>query len=313
MLYIIGERKQNLLLPSSIEEYISPADPVRAYDAFVDQLDFAQLGIQLDPNRVGHPEFDPAAMIKLLVYGYSYGLRSSRKLERATRHNLSFIWLTGGLQPDHKTIARFRRGNREALTNILKQCAHVCMKLGLIEGNTLFVDGTKIRANASMKKTWTEKRCLDSLREIDRRINDILNECEQADQSEQDQASLVKMGKALKGQNQLKAQIQGILQELEDDDKTGLNTTDPESVRFRNGRSIDIGYNCQTVVDDKHGLIVHADVVSECYDQNQFSPQIEAAQETLGKPCQTACADAGYAATEDLKKVLDQGTDVIVP
>ena len=164
MPYITGERKQTLILPTSIEDYIRPDDPVRAYDAFVDQLDFQALGIFLDPHQVGHPEFDPAAMVKLLIYGYSYGIRSSRKLERATHHNLSFIWLTGGLKPDHKTIARFRQNNKDALKNILRQCAHICIKLGLIEGNTLFVDGTKIRANASMKNTWTENAAWNPLK-----------------------------------------------------------------------------------------------------------------------------------------------------
>jgi transposase len=276
MPYITGERKQTLILPASIEDYIRPDDPVRAYDAFVDQLDFQALGIFLDSHQVGHPEFDPAAMVKLLVYGYSYGIRSSRKLERATHHNLSFIWLTGGLKPDHKTIARFRRNNKDALKNILRQCAHICIKLGLIEGSTLFVDGTKIRANASMKNTWTEKRCLESLKELDKRIEILLAECEQADQAEQDRSSLVKMEQRLGNQNQLKAEIQGILKGLKDGDKTAINTTDPESGRFRKGPGqIDVGYNCQTVVDDKHGLIVHADVVSEGNDQGQFSPQIE--------------------------------------
>src|SRR5271168_5054317 len=133
MPYITGERKQSSLLPYSIEDCVDPRDPVRVYDAFVDQLNFEQLGIHLDSNQVGHPEFDPVAMLKLLVYGYSYGIRSSRKLERATYHNVSFIWLMGGLKPDHKTIACFRRDQAAALKSVLKQCARVCLRLGLIE------------------------------------------------------------------------------------------------------------------------------------------------------------------------------------
>ena len=103
MAYLHGERAQANLFPQSIEDYVSPNDPVRVYDTFVDQLEFGGLGIYLDPHQVGPSEYDPKAMLKLLVYGYSYGIRSSRKLERATYHNLSFIWLMGGLKPDHKT------------------------------------------------------------------------------------------------------------------------------------------------------------------------------------------------------------------
>ena len=80
------------------------------------------------------------------IYGYSYGIKSSRKLERETYHNMSFIWLMGGLKPDHKTIAEFRRKNEKAIQKVLKQCARMCIKLDLIAGNVLFVDGTKIRA-----------------------------------------------------------------------------------------------------------------------------------------------------------------------
>ena len=109
MAYRYGNRYQMQLLPQRIEEYVPSDDPVRAYDTFIKALDFRDLGITLDPNKVGNSEYHPKAMLKLLVYGYSYGIRSSRKLERACHHNLSFIWLTSGLKPDHKTIAEFRR------------------------------------------------------------------------------------------------------------------------------------------------------------------------------------------------------------
>ena len=120
-------------------------------------------------------------MLKLLIYGYSYGVRSSRKLERETHYNFSFIWLTGGLKPDHKTIAEFRRKNKSALKKVLKQCARLCIKLDLIEGNTLFVDGSKIRSNASIKNSWTKQRCDRHLKKIDKRIKEILSERETAD------------------------------------------------------------------------------------------------------------------------------------
>ncbi len=112
MSYRYGNREQVELLPRSISEYIGADDPVRAYDAFVDALDFNQLGIEENQDRVGNTQYDPRAMVKLFVYGYSYSSdRSSRKLERALYHNNSFIWLMGGLNPDHKTIARFRCSN----------------------------------------------------------------------------------------------------------------------------------------------------------------------------------------------------------
>ena len=313
MPYIAADRRQNLLLPISVDEYISTDDPVRAYDAFVEQLDFSQLGIRIDAHRVGHPEFDPYSMLKLLVYGYSYGVRSSRKLERATHHNLSFVWLMGGLKPDHKTIARFRRNHCNALKGVLKQCAQLCAKLGLIEGNTLFVDGTKIRANASMKNTWTPERCRKSLQEIDARIEAILEECEAADAGEEQQPSLVSRHRGLGDQRKLKERVQRILDELRSEEKTATNTTDRQSGRMRNGAQIEAGYNCQVVTDDRHGLIVHSEVVNQSNDMGLFSQQIDVAQQTLGHSCKTAVADSGFSSPEDLRRILDQGVDVVVP
>ena len=79
----------------------------------------------INPDKVGNSAYDPRAMFKLLVYGYSYGVKSSRKLERECHHNLAFIWLMGGLKPDHKTIAEFRRENKAALKRLLHQCGAV--------------------------------------------------------------------------------------------------------------------------------------------------------------------------------------------
>jgi hypothetical protein len=82
---------------------------------------------------------------------------------------------------------------------------------------------------------------------------------------------------------------------------------------MRSGGQIETGYNCQAVVDDRHGLIVHSQVLDQSNDGGLLSGQISAAQETLGKTCRSACADSGYGGAEDLKKMLDQGIDVVVP
>ena len=238
MAYRYGERNQQILFPPSVDQYISADDPVRAYDAFVKALDFETLGIEINPDKVGNSQYYPKAMLKLLVYGYSYGFRSSRKLERALHHNVSFIWLMGGLKPDHKTIAEFRRKNKKALAKVLKQCARLCIDLGLIEGNTLFVDGSGIRANASIGNNWTKQRCLKHLDKIDDRIAEILSECETIDQSEQDNSSMVQMKKELTDNETLKstegetrpgeAKVVGILKKLNAEDKQSINATDPE-------------------------------------------------------------------------------------
>jgi transposase len=313
MAYRSGNRKQLQLLPQSIEEYVTLDDPVRVYDAFLESLDLEKLGFNLDPHQVGNPAYHPKTMLKLLVYGYSYGIRSSRKLERAAHHNLSFIWLTQGLKPDHKTIAEFRRKNRSPLAEVLKQCAYLCIKLNLIEGNTLFLDGSKIRANASIKKSWDEKKAQKALKQIDQRIAKLLSECDEQDEAESASGSFVRIDQQLKDQAVLKTRVKGILKELEEEKQKSLNTTDPDCTRINSLSGTHAGYNFQSVVDEKHGLILSTDVVSENNDLYQFAQQINQANELLEHKCQVACADSGYATTKELAKIDQQGILVVVP
>lgn len=306
-----GDRNQMTMLPPSIEEYVSSDEPVRAYDAFVEALDMEQLGIKIEENKVGNPNYDPEAMLKLLVYGYSYGHRSSRKLERATYHNISFIWLMGGLKPDHKTIANFRKNNKDSLKKVLKQCARLCIDLNLIEGNTLFIDGSKIRANASINRTMTKEKCEKEMIWIEKRIEEILNESEKIDNEES--GTWVKIEEELRDKEVLRERIKSVLKKIKDEEKKSINITDEECTMVKGRQGTHAGYNGQIVVDEKNGLIVSSDVTNESNDLNQFTKQVEQANEVLGKDCRAACADSGYSDTEDLKQTVDKGIEVIVP
>jgi transposase len=313
MAYRYGDRDQFGLFPQSIEEYVSKEDPVRVYDGFVESLDFSELGIELDEHQVGNSEYDPQAMLKLLVYGYSYGLKGSRKLERACHHNVSFMWLMGGLKPDHKTIAEFRRRHKKALQQVLKQCVRLCLKLDLIAGNVLFVDGTKIRANAARAKTYDRARYEKMLAELDRRIEKLLEECERIDRQEEGLGSSVAVNQELAQAEGLKKKIQDVLEGFKGSGRKKINLTDPDCALMHSVQGSHASYNVQSVVDDQHGLIVHAEAVSATSDVNQLAEQIDNANETLSKPCEVACADAGYADTAELKKLDDQGIKVVVP
>ena len=313
MAYRYGDRDQMVLLPPSIEQYVGADDPVRAYDAFVENLDYAGLGIDIDEHQVGNSEYDPKAMLKLLVYGYSYGIKESRKLERATHHNLSFMWLMGGLKPDHKTIAEFRRCHKEALSKVLKQCVRMCIKLGLIEGNTLFVDGTKIRANAGRAQSHDKGHYEKRLVELDKRVEKLIEESERVDDEQEGLGSSVVMTPELSKAQGLKKKIQAVLKEFDQSDRQRINLTDSHCALMRSIQGSHASYNVQSVVDDKHGFIVHAEAVNATSDINQFASQVEKAQEVLNGGCEVVCADAGYANTEELKKVDEKGIKVVVP
>jgi transposase len=308
-----GDRKQLQMLPSSIEQYVSEDAPVRVYDAFVEALDFQKLGIEENKFKEGNPSYDPRSMVKLIIYGYSYGVRSSRKLERETIYNLSFIWLMGGLKPDHKTIAEFRRKNKEALKKALIQCVRLCVRLDLIAGNVLFVDGSKVRGNASVKNTWDKNKCQQVLAKAEKRIEEALAEAEALDKEEAGEPHLVAINKRLKDARNIQQQVKQIEEELEASGRKNLNTVDKDCTRVNNFQGSGAGYNAQVVVDDQNGLIVSSDAVSTNNDLGQFSVQIDQAKNVLQKSPKIAVADSGYAFIEDLAKIDNQQIQVIVP
>ena len=141
------DRRQTMLLPDQVDDYVTEENPVRAVDAFVDALDLAALGFEgVAPERTGRPAYHPATLLKIYIYGYLNRIPSSRRLERETQRNLELIWLTGKLTPDFKTIADFRKDNGPAIRAACRQFVLLCRKLGLLTEATVAVDGSKFKA-----------------------------------------------------------------------------------------------------------------------------------------------------------------------
>jgi len=311
MAYKIGEKKQNILFPPIIDDYIGKNDPVRVYDAFVDALDLKGLGIECIP-KPGAPTYFPKNMLKLALYGPSYGVFSSRKLERACHHNLSFIWLMDDLKPDYRTIARFRAKNAKAIKKILKQCVRLCLNMDLIEGNTLFVDGSKFRANAGIGKTRDKESLEKELKKIDEKIDQLLDECTKIDNQEESQDSHVQIKQEIESKQDLAQRVKDHMEKLKSSGKANINTTDPDSVKAKTRQGIHSCHNVQVTTDEKHGLIVSADAVSQNNDLGQLNKQIKEATKNLGKKPENVCTDAGYFDSDDLAKI-DEEITVVVP
>ena len=309
MAFRYGNRSQISFLPDSIEKYVTEDDVVRVYDTFIDCIDIKELGLKTNERSVGNSSYDPITMLKILVYAYSYGWRSSRKIERALRHNLSFIWLAGGLKPDFKTISEFRRNNLKSLKNILVQSARLAMKLDLIQGNILFVDGSKFRANAGNKQTKSLATWEAYEKHISKHIDELLEEINLLDETEPD--GLVVINKELKSKKRLQTKINTLLEEFKDEEK--INGTDPDCKIMRGRQGAHAAYNVQATTDEAHGLIVSLEGNNSSNDLNQLSLQVENAENNLRKTWDTVCADAGYSSIEDLVTLIDNEKTVVVP
>jgi len=166
------DRHQSSLLPPSVDEYVSETNPVRAVDAYVATLDLA--GLEIENSKpgltAGQPAYHPRLLIKLYLYGYLNGIRSSRKLEREAARNLEVIWLVDGLRPGYKTIANFRKDNSATLKAVNKDFILLCKQLNLFAGDTVAVDGSFFKADACKDSIYTAKKLEQQLAELDKKI-----------------------------------------------------------------------------------------------------------------------------------------------
>ncbi len=181
MAYRQAERKQRLLFPESLDDYISQEDPVRAYDAFIDALDIELLGIESDPHKVGCPQYDPRIMLKILVYGYSYGIRSSRKLEKGTYESIPLRYIAGNMHPDHDTINQFRKENLEELKGLFVQVLLIAQVMGYVKLGNISIDGSKVHADASKSKAVSYGRILQMEERLQQEIDELFALAEQAE------------------------------------------------------------------------------------------------------------------------------------
>ena len=148
-----------LMQMTSLEDTISHVNSVRFIDAFVDQLDLIKLGFIVKTiKNEGRPSFESSTLLKIYLYGYLNGLRSSRRLEAESCRNIELQWLTLGLRPNYHTISDFRKDNPLALRNVFKLFVAFLKDIDLIGGHTIAIDGTKSRAHNSKKNNYNQKK-----------------------------------------------------------------------------------------------------------------------------------------------------------
>ena len=130
------DRGQSTLFPECLEDWIDENNPVQVIDVFVDELDLSELGFDgVAPEATGRPSYHPSVLLKLYIYGYLNRVQSSRRLEREAGRNVEVMWLTGRLDPDHKTIADFRKDNGCAIRKVLRPVCCALWRHGPAHGS----------------------------------------------------------------------------------------------------------------------------------------------------------------------------------
>lgn len=176
--------EQDLLLPPSLDDWLPAEHLARFIAELVDEhLDLSRIHASYTKAK-GAPPYDPRLMVRILLYGYATGVRSSRQLEAACMDVVAFRWLAAGAGPDFRSIARFRRRHLAALGHLFVQALALCQAAGMVTLGRVALDGTKLRANASRRKAMSYARMSEKEKILAQEVSDLLAQAEQVDQAE---------------------------------------------------------------------------------------------------------------------------------
>lgn len=211
---------QPFLLPPSLEDWLPEGHLARFVARVVDELDLRVI-VSKYARRDGRGKaaYHPVLLVRLLIYGYAVGQRSSRRIERATFDAVPFRYLAAGQHPDHDTIAAFRQTHLEELAQLFTQVLALCQKAGLIKLGEIAIDGTKLAANASTRKSATYAKLTEREERFASEVQKLLEEAQAVDAKEDDQYGRGRRGDELPDElatteKQL-ARIRAAKQELE--------------------------------------------------------------------------------------------------
>lgn len=178
----IVDRDTQYLFPPSVQDWLPESHLARFVVEVVDGLNLETLNASYRGR--GSEAFPPAMMVALLFYGYSTGIFSSRKLERATYDSVAFRYIAANTHPDHDTIATFRRRFMEELSSAFKQILEMAQAMGLLKVGTVSLDGTKVKASASKHKALSYGYAQRLETQLQKEVSKLMSLAEAADQNE---------------------------------------------------------------------------------------------------------------------------------
>jgi len=323
MSYIQGVDRNQMCLPSYIEDMISSDNPIRVIDAFVHSLDLSQLGFSKNsPASTGRPAYDPKDLLKLYIYGYFNRIRSSRRLMLECTRNIELFFLLCMLTPDFRTIADFRKENAKAIRNVFREFTNLCINLKLYESELLAIDGSKFRAVNGNKKMYNDEILKSKLERIDNKLMEYLQRMDQLDHLEeetpQENNDMLTFNEKENEQSVLEGKMQALnsrkelyesyLKEIKESGEKQKLVTDPEARMMHSHKDgFHCCYNIQTAVDSKNHIIWDYQVTNHVNDQGillDFSRQIKS---TVNKPFIKLLADKGYDCKEEILNCLMDG------
>jgi transposase len=311
-----SDRRQRLLLPDCIDDYVTKDSPVRVVDMFVDELDLDELGFE-GAAVTGRPGYHPATMLKLYIYGYLNQVQSSRRLEREAGRNVECMWLTGKLAPDFKTIADFRRDHGPAIQAACRRFVFVCRNLGLIAGGTVAVDGSRMRAVNARDRNFTPVTIRRRMEQVDASIQRYLGMLDTADRQEGEAAGLrtVRLTTRLDALRRQMRELEAMEEAVMASPDRQISLTDPDARAMASagtGTGL-VGYNLQAAVDTGSHIVVAHEVINLGHDRTSLASMGEQAREATGAETLAMLADRGYFSGPEVLACEEAGMVPICP
>lgn len=311
--------RNELLLYPHVELWVDQDSPVRLIDKVVDL--FINKNIETitysGQTQKGCTSYGPGTLLKLLLYCYFNWIPGSRRIEKETYRNMEVIWLLGDLKPDHWTICKFRRENKDMIRTAAIEFRKFLISNGYIEGKTIVFDGSKMKAYAA-REMYSEKTLNDRIKNIEDHLGKYLDNSEETDELEDRLENESKENEELKTKirklEQEKAKLEALKDQLEKSDKNYISPTDPDSslMKSRDGKMA--CYNVQTGVDAKNHMIVLAEPTADACDIELLKGDFENVKVQLGLVPSELVADAGYGNLNQIKEIEDTSeTKCIIP
>jgi len=302
----------------TLEDQVAANNPVRLIDAFVDKLDMQKLGFGKPVYKnEGRPGYAPSVLLKLYLYGYLNKIRSSRRLEKECIRNIELQWLLQNLQPNYHTIADFRKLYAAALQSMFRLYVQFLSEADLLGKTTIAVDGSKFRAVNSSKNNYNQKKIDKHLQLIEDKTTRYLQALDETDSREKSssdanelQIKKEKIAEGLAKLKQRRIKYDKLQEQLNDTDEKQISTTDADSRSIIITKNIvEVAYNTQNVVDDKHNLIVHTEATNTNDGKALYKAAVQAKENLQLQKGDVICAlaDKGYHTGAELKQCQQDG------
>jgi transposase len=310
------DQEQIFLLPHSLNEWVRHDHPARVFSEIIDRMDTRPFR---EPKEEGRPAYHPKMMLKVLLWGYATGVRSSRKVEEKLQQDIVFMWLAGLEKPDFRTLCLFRSTNREAVKRVFADVITIAQSMGMANLGLVAMDGSKVQANSGIDSFKTVGDWREALEKAKGEARRIIAEAERIDQEENDRYGEKARGNELpKEIEKTEDRIEKIEELLErakklgKEEKARMSLTDQEA-SFMHKRATSIpAYNAQLVVTEDQ-IIIHADVTTEPVDVNQTKIAVERIEKQIGETPGILVADTGYGGGDNLKYLEDNDIDAYIP